>query len=356
MGAKREMNEEKTINIDGNKYYEWKDIAQALTLFLIQVAHCGEYENVGLIRDYIGNFANPCFFLLAGMFVKPSKNQSFYIFLRKNISRLIIPYFLWALINAVFYSLLNNWGGADTANAALPFLLFMVPKYKFGGTLWFLVGLFTCRLAYFIIDYFTNNKFVNVLITVFISIVLVGLSTSLFPFLMESAFTRGLIWMSFYAIGRISFPYFNWINLNIFSCDNNKKSKIIFGLIYLAVTYMCAILYFKGINIIEISNSAILQEIFRNTVIGFVLSVHLIITSMFIKTKTMAYIGRHTMILCGTESMLKSLVIIPYSFGILFQPKSSLEVFIYVIFLYIFSYKIIFPLIDNNFNILNGMK
>ena len=107
-GDRKLISEEKATNIDGNKYYEWKDIAQALTLFLIQVAHCGEYENVGLIRDYIGNFANPCFFLLAGMFVKPSRDQSFYLFLRKNISRLIIPYFLWALINTVFYSLLTK--------------------------------------------------------------------------------------------------------------------------------------------------------------------------------------------------------------------------------------------------------
>lgn len=203
------------------------------------------------------------------------------------------------------------------------------------------------------IDYLTNNKYANVLITIFISIVLIGLSASFFPFLMDNAFTRGLIWMSFYSIGRISFPYFNRINLNIFSCD---KKKLTFGLMYLSLTFVCAIFYFKGINIIRISNSAIPLQIFRNTVMGFVLSVHLIITSMFIKTKTMAYIGRHTMVLCGAESMLKSLVIVPYSFGILFQPKSSLEVFIYVIFLYIFSYKILFPLIDNNFKILNGMK
>lgn len=86
---------------------QWKDVTSGIVIYLIWVGHLGDY-NPGNIRTFIGLFANPVFFMIAGFFAQTSELRPIPEMIKKNAVRLLLPYYGWGIINVVYYTLLNG--------------------------------------------------------------------------------------------------------------------------------------------------------------------------------------------------------------------------------------------------------
>ncbi len=77
---------------------DYIDYAKAIGIILVVIGHINEYNSP--CKAWLYAFHMPLFFILSGMFLKPSND--FRAFIDKRVRRLIVPFLIWGLIFAEF--------------------------------------------------------------------------------------------------------------------------------------------------------------------------------------------------------------------------------------------------------------
>lgn len=203
-----------TETVEGKGRCEWKDVTSAIVLFLIWVEHLGHY-NVGPIRPFMALYANPIFFLISGFFAASGQKYKLRDFLKKNVKRLLIPYWGWAIINIIFYILQKNIETADEIYYGIwQFIMCDLTKFRYGGTSWFLVGLFVCKMCYELLRRILKKEKLICIVCMGITLLMSVAIINGYP-LLNSGYFRGIFWMFFYSLGPFFFPVFDKIHENI---------------------------------------------------------------------------------------------------------------------------------------------
>ena len=277
-----------------------------------------------------------------------NKNVSFKKVLIKDIKRLLIPYILWALINTTYISILNDWFAHETLNVLMTFVYCDVDGgYIFAGTTWFLIGLFLCRMCYYLLSKYISNKY----FLISICFVINALILVQFNGVPSSGFLRGFYFMIFYCIGDLIFESLNKVKNNYLSNFNIKSAIIIvISIIYLIV------IYFKGTTLVNAVNNKFIFLELQQVIIPIGLCISIAFISMVINIPFFVEIGQNSIIFCCMESISKSIfTIIPNMFGLTIALNNPISCIIFSIAIAYILIKLIIPFINNYFPYLKGV-
>ena len=174
----------------------WIDVAKGIGIFLIVFGHTMQS---GFVRQVIFSFHVPFFFFLSGVTYK--RETSFYTFLRKKVSGLLVPYWVWGIISIAVFLFAGSFLHLEEANTGLLNNLFGLlygnPRTElmwWNRPLWFIPCLFITLLIVDVIEriIFIENRGGQRRIAVIIISLLIGIiwnkaSGLILPFHMEAA-------------------------------------------------------------------------------------------------------------------------------------------------------------------------
>lgn len=130
--------------------YSWLDSLRGLAIFLVVIGHVIQFlychDNDGYRKcidwNIIYSFHMPLFFMISGYSYDICKDR---FTIRKRAKQLLVPFAIWALINAIYNNSLYIWR-----------LEYFIISPSNGG-LWFLYALFFISVIYYLIDRISNR-------------------------------------------------------------------------------------------------------------------------------------------------------------------------------------------------------
>lgn len=155
----------------------------------------------------IFSFHMPLFYFLAGFFVRP--NQMFYDFLKKNIVRLMVPYFIFCslgLLITILKNVIFHRPQESMANYLEGFLFWMDFSHlnHYGFVLWFLPALFWAKLMVYFLRKITHILWPAILVgCAFVCIFISKHTYGSMPF----AIDKGLVAIPWVYIGSFFYVY-----------------------------------------------------------------------------------------------------------------------------------------------------
>lgn len=135
------------------------DALRGFAMFLVVLGHSiivyptNLHENIllGNLYEFISTFHLPLFFIVSGYCFSYKSNYGQYIV--KKIKRILIPYFVFSLINILLRTLIPT-----LINQNDSFLNLLKDVFINGGEYWFLYTLFTIFLFYPLLHKINSNK------------------------------------------------------------------------------------------------------------------------------------------------------------------------------------------------------
>ena len=136
------------------------DIAKAMAILLLATGHAlGYSEHSKMVYKLIYSFVVPLFFLVSGF--TASRKSEFCAFVKKRFRRIMIPYFIWAVLFLIPYALFGDSVGDSVGKATRSDYLMLAGNILWGvgkdralqqnSTLWFLPALFVIEIVYFVV-------------------------------------------------------------------------------------------------------------------------------------------------------------------------------------------------------------
>ena len=130
--------------------YSWLDSLRGLAIFLVVIGHVIQFlychDNDGYRKcidwNIIYSFHMPLFFMISGYSYDICKDRFTIV---KRAKQLLVPFAVWALINAIYNDSLYIWR-----------LEYFIISPSNGG-LWFLYALFFMSVIYYLIDRISNR-------------------------------------------------------------------------------------------------------------------------------------------------------------------------------------------------------
>lgn len=130
---------------------DWVDIVKFWGILAIVLGHT---LRSGSVRQYLFSFHVPLFFFVIGLFFTAPK-LSFWRFTAKKAKDLLVPYFFFAIISILIFSVLGTFAASaldqDVAGNSLPanFLEMLAGQCRANRPLWFLPSMFCCYIICF---------------------------------------------------------------------------------------------------------------------------------------------------------------------------------------------------------------
>ena len=177
----------------------WIDVAKGIGIFLIVFGHTMQS---GFVRQVVFAFHVPFFFFLSGVTYKRETN--FYTFLRKKVSVLLVPYWVWGIISIAVFLFAGSFLHLEEADTGLLNNLFgwlygnpRTELMWWNRPLWFIPCLFITLLIVDMIEriIFIENRrgggrerrIAVIIISLLIGIIWNRASNLILPFHMEAA-------------------------------------------------------------------------------------------------------------------------------------------------------------------------
>lgn len=155
------------------------DIARAFAILFIVLGHTIVHSiNCGTLFKFLYSFHVALFFIISGYVFDIKNDESFFAFVKKKFFRIMIPYFVWAILFLIPYMLFGQ-GISGELNTNSSFQLkkqIMNILYGIGynsalkqnSSLWFLPALFSMEMInYFIIKGMKKHKKIEALVLLF---------------------------------------------------------------------------------------------------------------------------------------------------------------------------------------------
>ena len=244
----------------GKKRIIWIDWAKSLCMFLVVLGHCHIQPSMHLLTQIIYSFHIPLFFFISGLLSPKSSSKSSVL---KDIRYIIIPYFIFGILQIVFHSLLSR-------DFSFYFYLINIRSLCIGtdaniGAIWFLPALFICKQLYFLLLWIKKKSFYAYIIILVLSLLLTYF-ISLYDINLMLFADSALFGLPFFLIGNnSSFLYNgNW--------HKNTFIIVILSIILLASTIILSKFNgFVSIAICDYGNNLFLYYI--NAITGIAASI-----------------------------------------------------------------------------------
>lgn len=178
------------------KRLSYIDVAKAFAIFYIVLGHTIVHsQNSYLALKFVCSFHVVLFFVLSGFTFKI--NTSFKSFAKKKFLRIMVPYFIWAVLFLIPYYILGRNTGEELGTSQSFNLGVMLKNIiyangnnaslKQNSSLWFLPALFIIEIGYYFIIKFTKGNYKKETITLLILIMCGYMFSNYFPFILPWA-------------------------------------------------------------------------------------------------------------------------------------------------------------------------
>ena len=218
----------------------------------------------------------------------------------------MVPYLCFLTINVVVYTLAGN-SGMDKALDMFKQGLLGVRNHIFAASLWFIPCMFVMSVFYNGICRLVRNKYIMLAIA-FILYVVTQTALPSNPSANPSWFWNidsAMMYMVFYALGAVVFPFLK---------DFHFKSLKVVPKILVILVSAAAVLFTVGVYFSANLKSILYVNIIPlNFITGILITCILILANLvlaFLLSKIifLQNLGKSTLILCGTEQIIKLLI------------------------------------------------
>lgn len=293
-----------SVFMEGNikNRIEWVDIAKGLGMLLVIMGHSISYT--GMAFNLIYAFHMPLFFILSGIF---NKEDSIKNIIKDCLNRLLIPSVLFFMIGIFITVIIPYYRHSINLYEIFIELYFGYPATFKVGSLWFVICLFEVSVVFAIVK---KIKKIYFQIVVILLLIVFGFAyaylreINYFSYIpgrrLPLKFDVALIALLFYAAGSYGKNLLLYITTKY---ERNIILQLLILILCVAITICCAHLN-GSVNIanLEFKNPVIyiLGAIFGS--IG-IISLSVIINKIKFLSVFMQYIGRHTIIILGLQSI-----------------------------------------------------
>lgn len=272
-----------------NNRLSFIDIAKAFAIIFIVLGHSVAYsDHCSLVFKYLYSFHIFLFFFLSGYTF--STNKKFTEFIKTKFTRIMVPYYFWAIAFLVPYVIFGTNIGASL-DKAIKFNLkdTLLNIFYASGTgleqnrpLWFLPALFTTVCIYYWLIKLTNKQKSHFFILLGITIVISFITYRFLPLLLPMCINHCLIIGPVFYIGYL----FNKFNLKEY-VFKHFYYIIIMTILGTTCSFLNTLISYRALKF----GSLILA--FSS---GLLLSIPVIYLAFKInKNKLLEYIGKNTM-------------------------------------------------------------
>lgn len=199
------------------------DILKSIGIILMIMGHIGFGKTFDF---YIHAFHMPMFYIISGFLYKKS-NKSLKKFLIKKVKTLLVPYYVFAIIHYVAWTIINIGLKKEVVliNPLLHILCFNTDGMPISGALWFLTSLFFVDIMYYFIDYI-KNSWIKL-----ITIIIITISGCIIPqfFRLPLALDTAFMGIGLYTIG------------HLLRSINKEKNYIIASILLISGSTLCFI-------------------------------------------------------------------------------------------------------------------
>jgi acyltransferase len=322
------------------KRIEWIDQAKGLTIFLVVYGH-----NFPFCEKFIYSFHMPLFIMMAGFF-HPKKYHLNNI--KKRISHVLFPYFVWSLLLFLFWFIIGkNYGDSGNLNLSSA-KNFLGVFYAQGGReymdwgipLWFLPFIF---ITFLIFHWFQKIKNTTVFYIILLLTILIGfLYSRYFEFNLPWSINIAMVGILFYGMGYLGFKTLNSIS---------QKNSILIAIA-------------SGILLYFLYNFNIKIDMYRATYGNeFLFIINGIVGSFFVLFffkafpifKFLGFVGKFSLLILCLQLLALTFIkfVFLYGFGQNNFNFTEWEKFIYAIVQIILIIPV-FLIVNNYFPLLNG--
>ena len=286
------------------KRVNYIDIARAIAMFIIVFGHSIVYStHCVVIYRVLYSFNVVLFFILSGMTFN-SKNKTILSFSKNKFKRIVVPYFIWAVLFIIPFLILGK-GVSSSNNVSASFDLkhciidtlygtAFNNRLKQNAPLWFLPALFSCNILAFVFKMIFDKLKIKDRYILFITFI-ISLLSILFikyplPFGLSVSFQMLFFFYSGYFLNKYNiFQKYNGLLLTfflltigiVFAIINgqvgivNLKYSNIFYFLISSLSISFAIIAFSY----SINSNSIIEYVGRNTL--SILIFHKIIVLIF---------------------------------------------------------------------------
>ena len=327
----------------------WVDVLKFLGIWAIYIGH---FEESPTLINFVFIYHIPLFFFTAGFFSSKG-NGSIFDFIKKKTWQLMLPYAFFSILKLVFYTIQIILDVPEILDIAKSLAL-GVRNTPYVGSLWFI----PCLYVMIIFDYIISKLFGNKKINLFISIGIFIFSQT--P-LMHNPITEpswifnidsAMYYYIFYTLGNVLFPLLNK-SMKTRLDKVGQATLIVLSVSITGIAYLFGMPWMMGhiIRILPFVNAHILfQDIFLILIILAIIYFNITVAKGFQRSNFMSNIGKETLILCGTEEILKiSIIQILQIFDISVGLYTPFMVMIYALFCLIISYFTFIKILNRHF-------
>ncbi len=273
---------------------EWVDSAKGIGILLVLFGHTSLPNS---IVQFIYSFHMPLFFFLSGMFFN---SNSFNLFFRRRIDRLVIPYFIFGIFSIFIWIGREYYIYGYFKTSALQYifgLLYGSSKYlTFNSPLWFLTCLFTVSIYMYLI---LKIKSKSIRLFIIIFLLLIGYMYSIFlvphfrlPWMIDTA----LVAVFFVFLGKL---------IGVFLHKNLNKFPLLF----------LSLFFFSITQFLSIVNGRVdMQGMVFHNLILFILAANsgiflvVFISKILPNNKILQYLGENSLIIFALHVPIFSII------------------------------------------------
>lgn len=284
-----------------NERIDWIDTLKLLGIFYIYLGHLG--KDAGKLYPFVFSFHVPLFFFIAGLFFKlPNCKMESFRNIKKYFIRIMIPYLIFSIIGILVYAIKWDYPTYRIYDMSINALL-GIRNHVPLASLWFLPCLFIVICYYCIVSMLTKSRMAIFLI----SIGFYCTTPYWFNLVSTPIFSSNfaLNYLAFFSFGvlisrkvRVDWPSFY---------EGRGRPVMVCLLIICFAYFLYSYQY----------GTFILIDNIKQTQVRYLL-VFILTCIMFIPSMAIAYwvnidqlkkMGRNTLVLCGTEQILKIFVL-----------------------------------------------
>lgn len=283
----------------------WVDYTKLIGIYLVVLGHLQFISDS--LMTWIYSFHMPLFFVLSGLFARPD-NSSFSCILKKNAQALLKPYIVFSLISYVwwlFAKFIPNCNQEELS--VMDFLIqpilgvflgegrYTSFSFPINTPLWFLVGLFFCRIFFQIISNSVKEKHLTLILILTNIFIIVFFALFKKPHYSIFSILSALLCFPFYTFG-----YFYNKQKNA----TTSKSRL-FILILLSLIVGGVLSIYNGR--VDVAKVIFGHNILLFYFIGIIntFGVVMIAKSFFVvRNSFLLYLGVNTLIILGFQDML----------------------------------------------------
>lgn len=271
------------------------DIARGFAIIFIVFGHTITYSNhCDLIYKILCGFHVVLFFILSGYTFKIKENETFFKFIRRKFTRIMVPYFVWAILFLIPFFIFGQEVSSNLgakANFELGNQLFNVlygngnsQALKQNTALWFLPALFSMEFIYYwIIKLIERKSKLIKILTVIPLLIIAFCVNSYLKFILPWGLNTVLVLGIFFYLGYL------FREFNIFSKEKLFKIYYIIPMLLIGV----------AVALLNEKISAVNYR-YGNLLLAFISGISLSITMIYIsfiinKNKILEYVGKNTM-------------------------------------------------------------